>query len=66
MPDLARDAPGGTERPARYRLMRIDEDTGAVTASLGLGPDRPKALVPTSGGLWVVGSAGTAQLVGTD
>ncbi len=54
-----------TGRPSRYRLARIDEDTGAVTASLGIGSERPTALVPTSGGLWVIGSAGTAQLVGT-
>ena len=55
----------GTERPPRYRLERIDEDTGAVTASLGIGTERPRALVPTAGGLWVIGSAGTARLVGT-
>ena len=69
-PVLARSAGAlwvttGTERPSRYRLARVDEDTGAVTASLGIGSERPKALVPTSGGLWVIGSAGTAQLVGT-
>jgi hypothetical protein len=69
-PVLARSAGAlwvttGTERPARYWLARIDEDTGAVTASLGIGTERPKALVPTSSGLWVIGSAGTAQLVGT-
>ena len=67
-PALARSAgalwvTAGTERPAAYHLARIDEDTGAVTARLGLGPERPKAIVPTSGGLWVIGSAGTARLV---
>jgi streptogramin lyase len=67
-PALAR-SPGAlwvtaeAERPARYRLERLDEDTGAVTASLAIGTERPKSLVPTSGGVWVIGSAGTARLV---
>lgn len=69
-PVLARSAGGlwvtsGTERPARYRLTRIDARTGAAGVSVGLGAERPMALVPTPGGLWVIGSAGTAQLVGT-
>ena len=55
----------GAGRPSRYRLVRIDEDTGAATASVGIGTEQPKALVPTTGGLWVIGSGGTAMLVGT-
>ena len=40
----------GAGRPSRYRLVRIDEDTGAATASVGIGTEQPKALVPTTGG----------------
>jgi hypothetical protein len=47
----------------RYRVVRFDASSGRVTGSVGVGFHVPKALVPSSHGLWVVGSDGTALLV---
>jgi hypothetical protein len=48
-----------------YTLSRIDPRRGGVTAVVNLGSHRPQALVPTAGGLWVVGGDGTAVLIHT-
>jgi YVTN family beta-propeller protein len=48
-----------------YRVTRISPRSGTVTASVGVGFHRPRAIVPVRGGLWVVGGDGTAVLVET-
>jgi sugar lactone lactonase YvrE len=47
----------------RYRVVRFDPSSGRSTGSADVGYHVPKALVPSSHGLWVVASDGTALLV---
>jgi hypothetical protein len=47
------------------RLVRLDPDTGRRTATLELREQRPIALVPTEGRLYVVTSNGKILLIGT-
>jgi hypothetical protein len=53
----------GTQFPARWAIARLDRVTGEPTATLDLGMHRPRTLVPTPRGLWVVATDGTALLV---
>lgn len=55
----------GDQPSARYRLSRLDALSGEVTATVDVGPHRPRTLVPLRGGLWVVGGDGTALLIDT-
>lgn len=49
--------------PPRYGLLRVADDTGALTGRLDLGSHQPQALVPSPRGLWVVAADGTVLLV---
>lgn len=53
----------GDDLRDRYRLTRIDDTSGRVTATVSLGGRRPVALVPLARELWVVGDDGTAVIV---
>ena len=50
-------------RRLHYRLVRLSAATGRVSGSLALGTTQPSAVVPTTGGVWVVFSDGTALRV---
>jgi len=56
---------GGDKARFRYRLSRIDPETGKATATVDLGRHRPKALVASPKGLWVIAGDGAALLVRT-
>ena len=45
------------------RIVRYDQRTGKLTATVELGTSSPRALVPAPGGLWVVAGDGTVVLV---
>jgi hypothetical protein len=47
----------------RFKIVRFDRASGRPTASVDVSFHVPKALVPTSHGLWVVASDGTATLI---
>jgi hypothetical protein len=55
----------GDQASGRYRLSRLDPASGELTASVDVGPHRPRTLIPVPGGLWVVGADGTAVLLDT-
>ena len=70
-PLLAR-APDGlwtvTEDPVRYRTaaVRLDPETGEVTARVALGGRNPTALLSVDDEIWIAGSDGTIAVVGAD
>jgi len=47
----------------RYRLVRIDPETGRQTGTVELGHVRPTALTPARRDLWIVTLDGTATLI---
>lgn len=47
----------------RYRVIRIDPETGRQTGTVQLGYVRPTVLVPAGRDLWVVSLGGTATLI---
>ena len=53
----------GRDLDARYRITRIDPDSGAITATVELGTHKPLALVPVGNALCVVSADGTALVV---
>ncbi len=55
----------GDELRSRFQVARLDPATGRETASVDVGPHRPRALIPVAGGLWVVAADGTAVLIET-
>jgi hypothetical protein len=55
---LATPVPG-----TRYRMIRIDPETGKQTGTVDLGHRQPTALVPAGRDLWIVTLDGTATLI---
>jgi hypothetical protein len=47
----------------RYRLVRIDPETGRQTGTMELGHVRPAVITPAGRDLWIVSLGGTATLV---
>jgi hypothetical protein len=48
---------------ARYRVLRIDPETGRPTGTLNLGHRQPMALAPAGRGLWILTLGGSATLI---
>jgi hypothetical protein len=56
---------GDPEAPSPiYRLTEVDRESGEVLASLSVGYQQPKALVPAGDDVWVIAADGTATRVG--
>jgi hypothetical protein len=47
----------------RYRVIRIDPDSGRPTGTVELGGEQPTALTPAGRDLWIVTLGGTATLI---
>jgi hypothetical protein len=47
----------------RYRVIRIDPDSGRKTGTVGLGPEQPTALAAAGHDLWIVTLGGSAILI---